>query len=848
MNYADRVKATTEVTSTTTITLTGTAAGYRPFLTAPIIVGAKRIPVVVVAANGEWEAGWYTLTNASTLTRESIVSSSSGNGAVAFPAGVKDVICTPVAAMLAAGLTDPDDVGFDIIGCFGQSNMQNYPTSDPLIDVGDPGRVYQWANFATDSATYRKIITATGALYQPNGIQTDKTGLAQWAAKAYLGAIPQNRKVLLVPCAVGSTGMVGAFWAPGTPGGQYYERAITEANLAIAAALLLYPNSRYVGTWFAQGEADGLNGTTQAQYATACKGVIAGIRTRVTGAANSWFIIAGMTPEGIAAHTGEVAIDAAHTQVAAETDRCVKVAAFSGYAADVHWTAPGARMMGTKMGLAVELAKRSVGADVTAPVAVAAAVANATPTKVTLTLSEALNESFTPAASTMAVSGHSCTGLLVMGASIELTVSAFVNGEAASTVIYTPSGTNNIRDLAGNQLAGFSMAVTNNVLPVDTTPPVFVSAQVADATPTVIQVTMSEALAAVVPAASTLAASGGRTVTGVAVNGAGFSITVTPAVAYGDTVTFQYVNPGSGNRLQDAAGNMVLSFGPSAVANNVGAPATAPGAPTIGTATAGDGSVSVAFTAGSNGGSAITGHTASLYKVSDNTFVTSATGASSPINVTGAANGVAVYAKVKSTNAIDTGVESAASNNVTPAAIGGGFTTFNPSDIGTGITLSNGNLTAAGTAGFKSARAVAGKATGKWQVEYRLSVGAAGIVGMGKATALLTNFSGSNANSWGYYTTGAFYFANVAAQTNTTWTTNDIIGMAVDLDNLTIQFYKNGVAQGTAYALKDNGSGGAWVPGTMVYPMASPNGTTIVMNAGATAFTYPISGFNAWTA
>lgn len=98
-----------------------------------------------------------------------------------------------------------------------------------------------------------------------------------------------------------------------------------------------------------------------------------------------------------------------------------------------------------------------------------------------------------------------------------------------------------------------------------------------------------------------------------------------------------------------------------------GSVATAPGAPTIGTATAGDGQVSVAFTAGSNGGSAITGHTATLYKVSDNTAVASASGSSSPISVP-SANGLTVYAKVKSTNAIGTGPESAASNNVTPAA------------------------------------------------------------------------------------------------------------------------------------------------------------------------------------
>lgn len=107
---------------------------------------------------------------------------------------------------------------------------------------------------------------------------------------------------------------------------------------------------------------------------------------------------------------------------------------------------------------------------------------------------------------------------------------------------------------------------------------------------------------------------------------------------------------------------------PSSITLTVNAAATVPDAPTIGTATAGDGTVSVAFTApASDGGSAITGYTATLYKVSDNTSAGSNTGASSPISVT-ATNGVAVYAKAKATNAVGTGAESAASNSVTPAA------------------------------------------------------------------------------------------------------------------------------------------------------------------------------------
>lgn len=89
---------------------------------------------------------------------------------------------------------------------------------------------------------------------------------------------------------------------------------------------------------------------------------------------------------------------------------------------------------------------------------------------------------------------------------------------------------------------------------------------------------------------------------------------------------------------------------------------TVPGAPTIGTAVAGDGYVDVAFTApSSNGGSAVTGYTATLSTGETNT------GTVSPIRVT-AANGTARTAHVTAMNGVGTGPASAESNSVTPKA------------------------------------------------------------------------------------------------------------------------------------------------------------------------------------
>jgi hypothetical protein len=213
--------------------------------------------------------------------------------------------------------------------------------------------------------------------------------------------------------------------------------------------------------------------------------------------------------------------------------------------------------------------------DTTAPTATGAVVANATPTFVDITMSEAMDTGFTPGASAVTVSGHTVSSLAWASATVlRATVSAaFVNGEAARTAAYTQPGTNNARDAAGNLLANFTgLAITNNVAATDTTKPTFVSAQVANAAPSDIVITMSETLAAFTPATSAWSVSGGKTVTGVARSGATVTLTCSAPYAYGDTITVTYTKPGS-NALQDAAGNQTDNFGPSSVTNNIAAPA-----------------------------------------------------------------------------------------------------------------------------------------------------------------------------------------------------------------------------------------------------------------------------------
>jgi uncharacterized protein (TIGR02145 family) len=102
---------------------------------------------------------------------------------------------------------------------------------------------------------------------------------------------------------------------------------------------------------------------------------------------------------------------------------------------------------------------------------------------------------------------------------------------------------------------------------------------------------------------------------------------------------------------------------PASVASNSVTPSSGPGAPTIGTATAGNAQATVTFTApASNGGSAITGYT-----VTSTPGSITKTGTASPIIVTGLTNGTAYTFTVIATNATGNSLPSAASNSVTPS-------------------------------------------------------------------------------------------------------------------------------------------------------------------------------------
>jgi hypothetical protein len=114
---------------------------------------------------------------------------------------------------------------------------------------------------------------------------------------------------------------------------------------------------------------------------------------------------------------------------------------------------------------------------------------------------------------------------------------------------------------------------------------------------------------------------------------------------------------------------------------------TPPTAPTVGVATAGNASASVAFTPGSMGSGTLVNYTAQCGS-------STANGSASPITVAGLTNGTAVTCKVKTTSTVGTGPWSGNSNSVTPKAPEPPVTYFHNDIAGSPLlaTDANGNV------------------------------------------------------------------------------------------------------------------------------------------------------------
>ena len=101
MIYADRVKEASTSTGLGNIILAGAPTGFRAFASI-ISVGEAFYYCIDGGTSGEWEVGIGVLTDATTLVRSSVLSSSNANAAVSFSAGAKTVFVTIAADGISA--------------------------------------------------------------------------------------------------------------------------------------------------------------------------------------------------------------------------------------------------------------------------------------------------------------------------------------------------------------------------------------------------------------------------------------------------------------------------------------------------------------------------------------------------------------------------------------------------------------------------------------------------------------------------------------------------------------------------------------------------------------------------
>lgn len=90
---ADRVKETTTTAGTGTVTLLGASTGYQSF--AAVGNGNTTYYTIAATTGTEWEVGIGTYTSSgTTLSRDTVLSSSNSGALVSFSAGTKDVFVT----------------------------------------------------------------------------------------------------------------------------------------------------------------------------------------------------------------------------------------------------------------------------------------------------------------------------------------------------------------------------------------------------------------------------------------------------------------------------------------------------------------------------------------------------------------------------------------------------------------------------------------------------------------------------------------------------------------------------------------------------------------------------------
>ena len=172
------------------------------------------------------------------------------------------------------------------------------------------------------------------------------------------------------------------------------------------------------------------------------------------------------------------------------------------------------------------------------------------------------------------------------------------------------------------------------------------------------------------------------------------------------------------------------------------------------------------------------------------------------------------------------------------SATAANYCVLNPlAQTASGVSLTNGNLYGSITTaiGIFIAYATIGMSSGKWYWEVTCVTGIY-MIGIGKDGGL---YDWQTTNGFVYFSSNGNKYTNSAGTAyGASYTTGDVIGVALDMDAGTLAFYKNGTSQGTAFSS---------LSGTYFPCLQNPGATsTQTYNFGQQPFTYTApSGFKA---
>lgn len=246
----DRVKETTTTTGTGTITLAGASTGYQSF--SAVGNGNTTYYTIADQTGANWEVGIGTYTaSGTTLSRDTVLSSSNGGALVNFGAGTKDVFVT-----YPSEFSDTAQVGDVMLSSAAPTgpgtwletgkyySKAAYPelatTLGNVADLGTPVSVPQAQlpqPFATNTSVFNPYLTATDGTVTvavgTNGAIRKTTDGVNWVGvpSTTTFALTEVRYLNGNFIAVGGSGGVGVL-VTSTDGTTWVQRGISGNNVS----------------------------------------------------------------------------------------------------------------------------------------------------------------------------------------------------------------------------------------------------------------------------------------------------------------------------------------------------------------------------------------------------------------------------------------------------------------------------------------------------------------------------------------------------------------------------------------------------------------------------------------